>query len=176
MTNFLWYPNRWVLSIAGVILILIGVYAIASPFIATLLSIITLGWLLVLGGIVQLFYSFSIFRNQGFLTHFILALFSILLGILILNEPELAAASLTLLVAFFFLVLGLFRIFSSIFYRFESWKWFLFVGVLDVILGVLILLHWPSSALWVIGLFVGLDFLFMGWAFLTTSFLLKKIS
>jgi uncharacterized membrane protein HdeD (DUF308 family) len=47
-------------------------------------------------------------------------------------------------------------------YRFEGWGWPLVSGVIDLALGGLICLQWPVSALWVLGLFVGISLVFRG--------------
>lgn len=168
-------PGHWLwLLFLGLLLILVGIFAIASPFFATLISLVILGWMLIFSGAVQTFYAFSTFRAGSFLTHLLLGILSVLLGLLIITQPAAAAVSFTLLIAFFFLAVGLFRIFSALFQRFESWGWVLLGGLIDVVLGILILIHWPSSALWIIGLFVGIDFIFVGWAFVTGAWLVRN--
>jgi uncharacterized membrane protein HdeD (DUF308 family) len=72
------------------------------------------------------------------------------------------------LLAASFLVGGFLRAVFSVVLRFPAWSWVLLNGVVDVLLGVLILNGWPESSLWVIGLFVGIDLIFhgVGWVML----------
>jgi uncharacterized membrane protein HdeD (DUF308 family) len=61
---------------------------------------------------------------------------------------------------------GLLRVIFSLVVQFPAWPWVLLNGVVDLVLGVLILSGWPESSLWVIGLFVGIDLLFHGWSWM----------
>lgn len=170
-------PNYWGwLFGMGILLIILGIFAISAPFVATFASVLTLGWLLVFGGIVQVISAFSARKSGGFLVHSLLGLFCILVGILMIINPHATALTLTMLLAVFFLTLGTFKVFSSIVVRYENWGWVLFSGLLELLLGILILVHWPSSALWVIGLFIGIDFIFAGWSLLAYSYVVKKLS
>ena len=57
---------------------------------------------------------------------------------------------------------GIFKIVAALSYRFAAWGWPLVSGIIDVILGVMIWQEWPASALWVIGLFLGINLMFRG--------------
>src|SRR5204862_359192 len=76
--------------------------------------------------------------------------------------PVGAMLALTLLLACLLLVGGLFRVVAALTYRFSSWGWPLLSGIIDVILGVMIWMQWPASALWVMGLFLGISLVFRG--------------
>lgn len=169
------FKNYWGWMFAiGIILIIIGVLAIAAPFVATFASVVALGWLLIIAGVAQLLFTFSARQSSDFLLHSLIALFTLLIGILMVTHPTTTAMTLTILLAAFFFTLGLFRIYSALLLRFSNWGWVLVGGIIAIILGILILVHWPSSALWVIGLFIGIDLVFTGWAFILSGLLLKK--
>jgi uncharacterized membrane protein HdeD (DUF308 family) len=168
--------NGWLaLLLFGILLILTGIVAIFAPYVATVATLMVIGVLLLIGGVIQIVYSIVNFKSGDYLVHLLLGIFSVLIGVLILSRPELAAASITMLIATFFLTLGLFRIITSLVGRYDNWGWILLGGIIDLILGFLILAQWPSSALWVIGLFVGIDFIFMGWTFIALGVLGKKV-
>ena len=76
---------------------------------------------------------------------------------------------LTLVVALFLLISGLFRIVASLMLQFHDWGWVLLNGIVTLLLGLLIYKHWPADGLWVIGLFVGIDMIFNGWAWIMLS-------
>jgi len=163
----------WVLFV-GILLLLIGAAAAASPFITTITSVVVFGWLLIFAGIAQLVFSFSYRTTSNFLMHIFTSILTVLIGVLIIANPEVTAITVTLLLAAFFLAAGISRIISALSLRFPQWGWILFGGMLSVVLGALILLHWPSSALWVIGLFIGIELIFTGWTFILAAFVLKK--
>jgi uncharacterized membrane protein HdeD (DUF308 family) len=171
MTNRYWGA----LLALGIILVIIGILAISSPFFTTLATVFALGWLLIISGIAQLIYTFSIRKSGSFLEYALIGLFTLLVGILMIANPTSTAKALTLLLGAFFLAIGLFRILGAIVLRFANWGWVLVSGILAVILGILILIHWPVTALWVIGLFIGIDLLFTGLSFITASFTVKKL-
>lgn len=165
----------WIFFI-GIILVIIGAIAIATPFVATITSVVVFGWLLIFSGIIQLLYSFfGRHTNSLFMQSFV-ALLTILIGILMVSNPTVTAMALTLLLAVFFLTAGIFKIYGAVVWRFPQWGWTLVSGILSFILGILILVHWPSSALWVIGLFIGIDLIFTGWSLMAGSFVFKKLS
>jgi len=169
-------PNYWGwLFATGILLIIIGIFAVSAPFAATFASVLVLGWFLIIGGVIELISAFSFRHSKGFIVYLLLALFSILVGVLMVMNPSITALTLTMLFALFFLTLGIFRIISSAVLRYENWGWFFLSGVLALILGILILVHWPSSALWVIGLFIGIEFIFSGWSTLMLSLFVKKL-
>ncbi len=71
---------------------------------------------------------------------------------------------------------GLFRIAITVTVRFHGWVWALLNGVISVALGVMIWRDWPESAFWVIGLFVGIDMLFAGWAWVMTALAVRDVA
>ena len=58
----------------------------------------------------------------------------------------------------------MFRVIAAIKERFENWGRVLLNGMISVLLGILIWRQWLSSALWLIGLFAGIEMIFCGWA------------
>jgi uncharacterized membrane protein HdeD (DUF308 family) len=82
---------------------------------------------------------------------------------------------MTLLLACALMVGGLFRIIGSLMYQFPHWGWTLAGGIINLILGVLIWQQWPATALWVIGLFVGIDLIFTGWTWVMLALALKNV-
>ena len=83
-------------------------------------------------------------------------------GLLLIRFPIMGALSLTLLMAGFFVVSGVFRSVWSAVKRFEHWGWVFANGIVNLLLGVFVWSQWPVSGLFIIGLFVGIDLLFIG--------------
>ena len=80
------------------------------------------------------------------------------------------------MIALFLLVAGLFRIVASLLIQFHDWGWVLLNGIITLILGLMILRQFPSSGLWVIGMFVGIDMLFNGWTWIMLSIGLRGLN
>jgi uncharacterized membrane protein HdeD (DUF308 family) len=87
---------------------------------------------------------------------------SIVVGLLFLWAPAEAVLAQTLLLACLLTLVGIFKVVAALNYRFAAWGWPLVSGVIDLLLGVLIVLGWPGSSLWALGLFVGIALLFRG--------------
>jgi uncharacterized membrane protein HdeD (DUF308 family) len=154
--NWLWFV------ILGVALVVLGIIASAWVVISSLAAAVALGILLLLAGAAEAVGAFWCRGWSGFFLHLLSGVLSIVIGILFLRHPGEALLALTLLLACFLLVGGIFKIVAALVYRFAAWGWALASGIIDLLLGVLIWQEWPASAFWVIGLFVGINLLFRG--------------
>ena len=149
----------------GVILIMLGILAIAAPVAATIATDILIGWLLLIAGISGIFAVFAARNIASFLWSLIPAVLSIAVGALLLLKPIEGAVSLTLLLTAFFITEGVFQTVASIADRDamgSSWGWVLASGISDLILAAIIILGWPISAVWVLGLLVGVNLITSG--------------
>lgn len=152
----------WFLMV-GALLVVLGVVAISYSVVATLASVILFGWLLIVAGAFQAAHGFWRRQWGGFFIDLFAGLLSLVVGIMVVGNPAESAVSLTLLVAMFLLVGGIFRVFIAVSTPFQHRGWVLLNGIITVVLGVLIWRQWPLDGLWVIGLFVGIDMLMNGW-------------
>jgi uncharacterized membrane protein HdeD (DUF308 family) len=154
----------WLVLVLGLISVFVGLLAISSAFVATMASVVVFGVLLLVAGITEVVHALMVRSGRGFALHLLSAGLYLIAGLFMLEDPVRAATVLTLLLAASFLAGGVLRIIFSLAIQFAGWPWVLLNGLIDVILGVLILSGWPGSGLWVIGLFVGIDLLFHGWS------------
>jgi uncharacterized membrane protein HdeD (DUF308 family) len=164
--------QHWGLFLAfGVILIVLGVLAIAMPFVAGLWATLVIGIMLLVGGAVHVVGSFQARGWGAFFLHALVGILYAVTGLLMLDQPVSALLLLTILVAAALLVGGLFRVLLSLVNQFPGWGWVLLGGIIDVILGLLIWQQLPVSAFWVIGLFVGISMVYNGatWVALALS-------
>ncbi len=153
--------------IQGAIIIVLGVRAIASPVAATIAVDIYIGWLLLISGIVGLVAMFLVDDIPAFLWSLITAALSVAVGELLIWKPVEGALSLTILLAAFFVAEGVFQTVTSIAYRHamgSSSSWLLVSGLSDLALAALMLLGWPMTAIWALGLLVGVNLVTTGWA------------
>jgi len=84
--------------------------------------------------------------------------------LIMIGNPAASALILTLLLAMFFMVAGLFRIITALSMRFPSWGWRLFDGIIALLLGILLWAQWPVSGFWAIGMFIAIYLIFSGWS------------
>ena len=57
----------------------------------------------------------------------------------------------------------------------HNWGWHALSGLITLLLGILVLAQWPVSGLWVIGLFVGIELLFYGGAWIALALDLRSL-
>jgi uncharacterized membrane protein HdeD (DUF308 family) len=158
----------WFLAL-GISLIILGVIALSFSVLTTLASVIVFGWLLIVSGVLQAVHAFWRKRWNGFFLDLFGGILSLVVGFMLVANPLVGAETLTMLIALFLFIGGIFRIVVSLTAPFHNWGWLLLNGVINVVLGVLIWRQWPVSGLWVIGLFVGIDMLFNGWSLVMLS-------
>ena len=167
----------WLFLIEGIVLVLLGVLAIALPAIASLAVTILLGWLLLIGGIVGLITSWMSRGAPGFAWSLISALLATVVGFVLLWSPFRGEISLTLVLVVFFLVDGVASIMLALEHRRElsgMWGWLVVTGVVDLILAAIILSGFPQTAAWVLGLLVGIDLLFGGASLLAIALAARR--
>jgi uncharacterized membrane protein HdeD (DUF308 family) len=171
--------NHWILFlIQGVILAALGLLAIGAPLLATAIVVKLAGWLFFVGGIVGLASFFTGRDVPGSVWSFITAALAILAGIYILRQPLSGMLSLTLVLTAFFIAQGVSQIFAALAHRraLKSWGWVLLSGIVDLILAVIILMGWPQTSAWVLGLLVGINLLMFGISFIMTSMAARHVS
>jgi uncharacterized membrane protein HdeD (DUF308 family) len=167
--NWFWFV------ILGAVLIILGIVALGSVVIASLAAAVVIGFLLLVAGAGEVIGAFWCRGWSGFFLHLLSGVLSIVVGLLFLRAPIEALAALTLLVACFLMVGGIFKIVTALSYRFAAWGWPLASGIIDTLLGVMIWWEWPASALWVIGLFVGISLLFRGFHWIALGLALRTL-
>jgi uncharacterized membrane protein HdeD (DUF308 family) len=151
----------WFLAL-GIVLILLGMMALSLAVLATLVSVVVFGWFLLLGGVLSVIHAFMRRRWGGFFLELFAGILYVVFGLMVVGNPAEGAVVLTLLIAVFLMLGGIFRIVTALTVRFHHWVWVLLNGVISLLLGVMIWSQWPLSGLWVIGLFIGIDMVFYG--------------
>ena len=162
----------------GIVLLLLGLLAIALPMLATIGFTIVLGWLFMFSGVIGLATTFMMRGAPGFLWALISALVGIGAGVALLASPVRGAVSLTLVLIAFFIVEGIAAIMYAMAHRAQlsgRWAWMLFSGAVDLVLAGMIFAELPSSTTWAIGLLVGINMVFGGVAMVGMALAAKNI-
>jgi len=153
------------LSIAiGVIVFIAGVLAVGSPLLTGISVAVVVGAMLIIGGVSQLVFAFTAGSlGKGLLT-FILGILTVVVGALIVSRPGVGLASMTLFLAAYFLISGIFEIVWGFQIRpANGWGWTLFGGIVSLLLGAMIWGEYPLSGAWAVGTLVGIRLIFSGW-------------
>ena len=166
------------LLIEGIILAVLGAAAIIIPPIATLAVEIILGWLFLLSGLVGLFMTFMMRHAPGFWWSLFSAVLALAAGVVLIGWPLSGAVSLTLLLIVFFVMEGVATIMYALDHKRElpgRWGFMLASGVVDLVLAAIIYAGLPGTAAWAIGLMVGINMLFGGFALITLALQARHI-
>jgi uncharacterized membrane protein HdeD (DUF308 family) len=151
----------WFLTL-GVLLMVIGLGCMVFDISATFATVYVFGWLLLIGGVVALIQAFRTGTWSGFLIFLLTALFRGFTGYLLVRYPVIGAESLTLILASFLIVSGIFRAAGSAVIKFPRWGWALVSGIISGLLGIMLLVQMPLSAVWFIGFALGIDLIMDG--------------
>jgi uncharacterized membrane protein HdeD (DUF308 family) len=153
--------------VEGILLALLGLGAIVIPPLASLAVTIFLGWIFLVSGIAGLVLTFWARQMPGFWWSLISAVLAIGTGIILLLRPVQGTLTLTIVVGAYFLAEGVATIMYALEHRRElsgRWSWMLVAGLMDIVISFFITAGLPGSALWAIGLLVGINLLIGGTA------------
>ena len=158
--------DHWRLYLTeGIILVVLGLAAIALPMLAGLAATIYFGWILIIGGVVGLIATLRAREAPGFGWALLSAILALAAGALLLWNPMQGLVTLTYVLIAFFIIDGAAMIFFAIAHRRElsqRWEWILINGFVDLLLAALILTGLPGAFAWALGLLLGIDLVFGG--------------
>jgi len=164
----------WFLAL-GAAMVILGIVAISSALIATIAAVTVFGILLLVAGVGQLVMAFWAGRHSGAVMDVLVGVLYVVVGFLITKAPVENAIVLTFLLATFFFVGGIVRVVAALMHRYPNWGWNLLSGAAAIILGLFIIEDWPVTGLYVIGLFLGIELLFNGWAWIMLALGLRAV-
>lgn len=154
--------SAWSISM-GVLSAALGVFIIIYPLVTAKITIVLLGWVLILVGVAQFVFAL---HSQKVGNFFLKVLWGVLFGIVgffLAFAPEAGVEALTALLGAMLLVqAGLATVMAFQVKPIEGWGWFLFDAAASFLIGMLILVQWPSSSVWAIGTLVGASVLLGG--------------
>ena len=159
----------------GILLLVCGALALSFPFIASVAAISVLSIVLMVAGVATIVGSFWTGKWGGFLVHMLVGMLYLAAGLVVSERPILSILMVTVYVAVSFMVMGLFRILAALTVRFPQWGWTLLNGAVTFLVGLSIYRQLPVSAVWVIGLLIGLELIFSGWTWIMLSLEIRKI-
>jgi len=159
----------------GVCLVVFGMLAVSSPYLAAVAVNVAIAWLIVLAGVVHLMLAFHVQGAGSRIWKVLVGLAYLFFGGYLIAHPVLAIASLTLILASLFLVEGVLDL--MLFFKMRSAQgssWVLIDGVVTLLLGGLIYVHWPNSSVWAIGTLVGVSMIISGLTRIMLSLAVRK--
>ena len=166
--------SGWIVAL-GVVYVIAGLIALSSVVFATRVTVFVVGIMMLVAGVAEVINAFQ-FKSWGkFLVWLLLGLLYIVAGLLTFENPLLAATVLTLLLGVSLVISGVTRIILAFSMREGmSWTSVVLSGVVTLLLGLIILVHWPVSSLFVLGVLLGIDLLIIGIGWIFVGFGLKS--
>jgi uncharacterized membrane protein HdeD (DUF308 family) len=166
----------WCFLLLGIAMLVLGLFCVTDPLVPSIASVVVLGFALMAAGITQIVSSFWAGKWSGMLIHMLLGVLYVIVGYMIVDAPVINMVLITKFIAIFLIVSGAFRIISALIVRFPDWGWALLNGGVTLLLGVIINRQLPEAALWVIGLFVGIELIFNGWTWVMLALGLRVVA
>ena len=166
--------SGWIVAL-GVVDVIAGLIALGSVVFATVVTVFVVGVMMLLAGVAEVISAFQIKSWGKFLLWVLLGVLYIVAGFATFENPLLAAALLTLLLGFALIASGVMRIVLAFSMKQEMpWVWVAVSGVITLLLGLVILAHWPVSGLYILGLFLGIDLIIAGLGWIGIGLGLKR--
>jgi uncharacterized membrane protein HdeD (DUF308 family) len=160
------FRQHWVwFLVEGIVLLILGVLAVVIPSLATLAFTVFFSYLFVISGVFGLVTTFGARGAPGFWWSLLSGTLALAIGIMMILLPVSGAISFTLLLTAFFIVDGVASIMYALAYRqqfADRWGWLLAIGVCDLVLAAIIIAGFPGTAVWALGLLIGIDMIFSG--------------
>lgn len=164
----------WIVAL-GLVYLIAGFIALGSVVLATVASVFMVGIMMIVAGIAEIINAFQLKGWGKFLIWALLGVLYIVAGFVTFENPLFAAAILTLMLGASLLASGLVRIFLAFSMKRESpWVWVLLSSLVTLLLGLLILAHWPISSVYVLGIFLGVDLVMAGVAWIGLGIALRR--
>jgi len=146
----------------GIITIIIGILAIAAPLITGLSVALLVGLLVLAGGIARMAWAFQTGSLGKGLLGLAIGGLTLLCGVALVTDSLLASGVLTIILAVYFVVDGVFEVAAAFQVRPVGWGWLLVGGVLSFLFGLMIWQQFPLSGAWAIGVLLGFKLLLVG--------------
>ena len=164
----------WIVAL-GVVYLIAGFIALGSVAMATVASVLIVGVMMIIAGVAEVISAFQIKSWGKFLLWVLLGLLYVVAGFVTFQNPLLAAVLLTLVLGASLVASGIMRIILAFSMKREApWIWVALSGVITVLLGALVLARWPVSSLYILGLFLGIDLIMAGAAWIGLGFGLHR--
>jgi uncharacterized membrane protein HdeD (DUF308 family) len=156
----------WLLAL-GIVSVILGTIGLGMAFTLTLAGVLLFGVLLAVTGLFQLIDAFKCTGWKGTALHVLIGLLYLGAGAVAIIDPVNAAIALTLVLGITFIAVGILRLIMAFQHRgSRGWVWALLGGIVSLVLGAIIILGWPVSGLWIIGLFIAIELIVNGWTYI----------
>lgn len=165
----------WIVAL-GVVFLIAGFIAVGSAVAATASAVMIIGIMMIMGGVAEIVAAFSVKGWGKFAVWMLLGLLYVGAGFIAIMNPFAAATILTLMLGAALVAGGVLRIFLAFSMKSagKPWGWVVVSGLVTLLLGAMIIAQWPASSFFVLGIFLGIDLIFIGSGWITMGLALKN--
>jgi uncharacterized membrane protein HdeD (DUF308 family) len=161
----------------GVVMVVLGFLLMVFPLATATVTTIFIGCILIIAGVIDIVLALRSHTVGTFFLRLLLGIVYAVAGVLLIASPLWGVAVLTLVLGWMLIFEAIFAVVLAFQMRpANGWAWFLFDAVITGFLGVLVLAHWPASAIWAIGTLVGAAVLVRGITRIAVSIGMKKLA
>ena len=166
--------SGWIVAL-GVVYVVAGLIALGSVVLATVVTVFVVGIMMLIAGVAEVINAFQIKTWGKFLLWLLLGVLYIIAGFITFENPLFAAALLTLFLGFALIASGIMRIVLGFSMKTEMpWVAVVLSGLITFLLGLIIVIHWPVSGLYILGIFLGIDLIFAGAGWIAVGLGLRR--
>jgi uncharacterized membrane protein HdeD (DUF308 family) len=162
--------------VLGILMAVLGVFAMAVAPATGLLTVVMLGAFLAVAGIFEAYHALRHREGGNRLVFLLGGILSIVVGGLLMFRAGVGLATITLLLAGYFVANGLFRSVTSIADRYLHWGWDFLLGAISILLGFIVFAQWPVSSLWLVGTLVGVEIFFRGCGLMLAGLDIRRLA
>jgi len=167
---------KWILAL-GIVFVIAGALALTMVVTATFAGVLFVGVMMIFAGVAEVVSAFQVRSWGSFLFWVLLGILYIVAGFAAFENPLLAAKVLTLVLGIVLVTSGVVRLVLAFSVRPENaWGWVAFSALITLLLGVIILAHWPWSSLFIIGMFLGIDLIFAGSGWIRVALGMRQLA
>jgi uncharacterized membrane protein HdeD (DUF308 family) len=147
----LWY------LVQGILMVIIGVLALISPWMASVAIVRLLGWFLIISGVLQGIGLIGARQVPYFWLELISAVLAIVIGLLLLRHTDAGLLFFSLLLIVYFMIEGIVKVIFSLTIRpFPNWGWILGSGLVGIALAVYLWGNLSTVSAWMLGFLLGI--------------------
>jgi len=168
--------SGWSIAL-GVLMIVLGIIAMLAPWEFGIVIALIIGWMAIFNGVAQIIYGIRTHSGGRTVLEIVLGLIYVVAGVYLLMHPVPGLLVITLFLASFLIVYGIFALVLAFHMRpLSGWGWVLFDAIITILLGILIWAHWPSSSDWVVGTLFGISIFVSGVTRLMMSLAIRRLA
>ncbi|MCW5737906.1 MAG: HdeD family acid-resistance protein [Enhydrobacter sp.] len=165
----------WIVAF-GVVSLIAGVIALGSGvYFATATAVLIIGFMMLMAGAMEIVAAFNAKEWGQRILWALLGALYVFAGFVCIQNPFQAATLLTLMLGIALIIGGLLRVFLAMQMKQGTpWGWVVLSGIITFLLGVVIVAKWPVSSAYALGIFLGVDLLFIGSSWISVGLALRR--